>query len=74
LTVNFLLHLLRVIVVVGVVFPARRCWFRFVFAPSIPFSTFLATRRTSSVCTKTRHVWSLENETRLFASNAVASW
>ncbi len=41
---------------------------------SIPFSSFLATRRTSSVCTKTRHVWCLEYETRSFASNDIASW
>ena len=41
---------------------------------SIPFLSFHATRRTSSVCTKMRHVWCLENETRLFASNDVASW
>jgi hypothetical protein len=41
---------------------------------SIPFLSFLATRRTLSVCIKTCHVWCLENETRLFASNDVASW
>ena len=74
LTVYFLLRLPRVIVVVVIVFPARRRWFRFVFAPSILFSSFLATRRTSSICTKTRNVWCLENKTRLFASNNVASW
>jgi hypothetical protein len=72
LMVDFLLRLLRVIVVVVIVFPAHRCWFQFVFAPSIPFSSFLATRRTSSVCTKTRLVWCLENKT--IASNNVASW
>ncbi len=74
LTVDFLLRLLRVIVVVVVVFPTHRRWFRFVFAPSIPFSSFLTTRRTPSVCTKTSLVWCLENETRLFASNDVTSW
>ncbi len=41
---------------------------------SIPFSSFLAMRRTSSICTKTRHAWCLEYKTRLFASNNVMLW